>query len=265
MQSRNDPFLAYLSMRIREHQAQRADAVQRLRVEQEKIEELDSLLEMLETERNNRSVVLGAPEPAPRRAPKQREILTLKDQRAEEERQAAIDTAVEAYSGGASVLPPVSLVKKPRPAPAAPVISEIEARRTTPDIGLSMPTKTKAYKEATLVAVRNWFVQNPYKLVRTGEVAEILNIPRSIVGKRCIELEAKKILKHTGNRASSKYAYNSEIPPGPKEHPRHDRPTNRVGGAPVPHTRQVGPSGKPGLDKKRAGQGIRVKRHRLGI
>lgn len=70
--------------------------------------------------------------------------------------------------------------------------------------------------------------------------------------------------------------YSYIIPPSdktPTSRPEHAPAVDRAAGVgadsmatgvPVAHTRAIGGSGKPGLDKKRAGQGIRVKRGRVG-
>lgn len=110
--------------------------------------------------------------------------------------------------------------------------------------------------------VRDWAIGRDW--FTTGTVMEAFNISRPTAQKLVGKLVERNILLTEGTHAATKFRYNDKLPAGPKERPVHDRPTTRVGGAPVANTREIGPSGKPGLDKKRASQGKRVRRHRVG-
>jgi hypothetical protein len=83
-------------------------------------------------------------------------------------------------------------------------------------LDLSVPVKSKAYRQQTLSAVRDWFYANRTRWVKTGVIADDLNIPRTIVTRRCQDLLDNGTLQHQGNRASSKYKFNQELPAGPK-------------------------------------------------
>lgn len=136
----------------------------------------------------------------------------------------------------------------------------------------------KTHQRVSLAAVRNFCVSQPDKF-GTADVAEALGISRSTAKKYVDQLVTHKppILEQHGT--VGRYVRYSYIPPqkgaGPTHRPRHEREvmakagvrigSRAKGDRAVPHTgRMIGPSGKPGRDKKLAEQGKRVKRHRQG-
>lgn len=136
---------------------------------------------------------------------------------------------------------------------------------------------TKTPQRVSLAAVRDFCVSQPDKF-GTADVAEALGCSRGTAKKYVDMLVTHRppILEQHGT--VGRYVRYSYIPPqkgtGPTHRPRSEsQMMRRAGvGSDSPVRRQqiartgkmIGPSGKPGMDKKRAEQGKRVKRHRIG-
>lgn len=131
--------------------------------------------------------------------------------------------------------------------------------------GIQGPIKTRAYSRATLHVVRDWVANWGKDWFKNSEVVHDTRFSPSVVRNRLYELQDMDVVEHNGiAQGGSMWRYNANLPKGPTSHPVQDKPTAKVGGTPVPHTRAVGRSGKPGLDKRRARQGKKVKRGKVG-
>ena len=136
-------------------------------------------------------------------------------------------------------------------------------------------TKPPNISEATLRRVRDYAVAEPsftiafacWDMSRTGQRITPYPVQRAV--EWMLEQGIVELIEDNG-RAGKVYAY---VPPkgGATVHRLHAADDERIGelrpaasGDVVPHTRARGSSGKPGKDRKRQEQGVRIKRGRQG-
>lgn len=229
--TRVDEYLPLLQRQILSHQDERTEALRKIETIKTRIAEIDAEIEVMVAERDRRTEGNGLPIP---------DFPPIEEQI--EEREDAGDAPF--YDNSAFARPGFAIF--------------------LPIMGIDAPPKTKAYKEATLRVVRTWAAMNKSQWFTSGDGASDLGFSRTVVANRLSELHEMGTVIHQGHRASSKYRFVKPENDGPTTRPTHDKPTHRVGGKPVPHTRAEGPSGKPGTDKKRSGRGVKIKRQRQG-
>lgn len=236
-----DAFLPILQRNILALQDERADLLRRLRQIEQEMEIMEAE-RAIRTSRPNTHVPDFPPEPEPLKPTPEDEVPTV-----EEADQEDLDHRDFFDNSSLSTLTPGHAMFGPYP-------------------GINARLKSDEYMNATLHVVRDWVVNWGRDWFAAKEVIADTGFSSGIVRKRLQDLQKTRIVVHNGKeRGGSKYMYNPEMPKAPKTRPRHDTPRSKDrGGAPVPHTRTVGPSGKPGMDKRRARAGKKVKRHRQG-
>ena len=107
--------------------------------------------------------------------------------------------------------------------------------------------------------------------VTPHEIKEEFDVSHSAMLQYCRKLVKQRTIVATGSTSSRRYHWRDprlEGETGPKRKPRGEPKLEVIEGGkrgtPVPYTKPVGPSGKPGYDKKRAAKGMKVKRARMG-
>jgi hypothetical protein len=184
-----DPFLAWLQRVIQERQKERTEVLQQIEPLRKRQVELDAELRLLEKERQARVDASLAPSipdfPPVAVEPDGSDGIEEQIDAREAEQREAEEEAIEHHVG----------------------------------VDLARPEKTPAYKKATLLAVRTWFYEHREEWVKTGRIAEETGIPRPIVSKRCDDLLHMETVINRGNRASSRWKFNEEMPAGPKVDP----------------------------------------------
>jgi len=127
---------------------------------------------------------------------------------------------------------------------------------------------------ATLQRVRDYVVEEPSFTIAFA--AWELGLSSAAVGSCVTSLLEGGVIQQIEERNGPYAAVYTYTPPGPQPPKRRHFPElddSRAAGVGaeaeqrgviVPHTRSEGPSGKPGRDKRRQANGVRVKRRRQG-
>lgn len=151
----------------------------------------------------------------------------------------------------------------------APVLSDgrmvpaIERPKSAP--------KRKPYVRISTEDFRDWARQQQGEFTAT-DAAKAFDISRDSAFRKLRGLTDRTppVLARNGTGSGTRYSYihPRDNTTGPNERPNGEpriAPTEGAPKATVPHTgRGKGPSGKPGLDKKHAAMGHRVRRDRQG-